>query len=87
MKHKIHAYLASQLNTLTQNTDAFEYQDQIEGGTINDFGRTCCIMACPIDARGTDFSFPTNKLSKKLCRVLGRYSTFFPDDSIPSGEG
>ena len=30
MKHKIHACLASQLKTLTQN-DAFEYQDQVEG--------------------------------------------------------
>ena len=45
------------------------------------------IMACPIDARGTDFSFPTNKLSKKICRDLGKYSTIFPDDSNPSGEG
>ena len=26
MKRKIHAYLASQLETLTQNDDAFEYQ-------------------------------------------------------------
>ena len=33
------------------------------------------------------FSFPTNKLSKKICRDLGKYSTIFPDDSNPSGEG
>ena len=31
MKHKIHACLASKLKTLTQNADAFEYQDQVEG--------------------------------------------------------
>ena len=31
MKHKIHACLASQLKTLMQNADAFEYQDQVEG--------------------------------------------------------
>ena len=31
MKRKIHAYLASQLKTLTQNADAFEYQNQVEG--------------------------------------------------------
>ena len=31
MKRKIHAYLVSQLKTLTQNDDAFEYQDQVEG--------------------------------------------------------
>ena len=31
MKHKIHACLASQLKALIQNTDVFEYQDQVEG--------------------------------------------------------
>ena len=31
MKRKIHAYLVIQLKTLTQNDDAFEYQDQVEG--------------------------------------------------------
>ena len=31
MKHKIHACLASQLKTLMQNVDEFEYQDQVEG--------------------------------------------------------
>ena len=31
MKHKIHACLGSQLKTLTQNADAFKYQDQVEG--------------------------------------------------------
>ena len=31
MKRKIHAYLASQLSTLAQNDDAFEYQDQVKG--------------------------------------------------------
>ena len=30
MRRKIHAYLASQLKTLTENADAFEYQDQVE---------------------------------------------------------
>ena len=44
-------------------------------------------MACPINARGTDFSFQTNKLSKTIRRDLGRYSTFFPDGSIQAGEG
>ena len=39
------------------------------------------------NARGIDFSIPTNKLSKKICRDLGKYSTIFPDDSNPSGEG
>ena len=28
---KLHACLASKLKTLTQNADAFEYQDQVEG--------------------------------------------------------
>ena len=82
MKHKIHACLASQLKTLNQNADAFEYQDQVDL-----FGRTCYIMACPINDRGTDFSFQTNKLSKTICRNLGRYSMFFPDGSIQAGEG
>ena len=31
MKHKIHACLASQLKALTQNADAFQYQDQVQG--------------------------------------------------------
>ena len=31
MKHKIHACLASHLKALIQNTDVFEYQDQVEG--------------------------------------------------------
>ena len=86
MEAKTQACLASQLRTLTQNADAFEYQGQAEGGTINTFGRTCCIMACPIDARRIDFTFPTTKLSKKVRRDIGRYSTFFPEDFIPSGE-
>ena len=30
MKHKIHASLLSQLKTLMQNADAFEYQDQVD---------------------------------------------------------
>ena len=45
--------------------------------TINAFDRTCCIMATPIVASWTSFSFPTNKLSKKIRRDLGKYSTFF----------
>ena len=56
-------------------------------GIINTFTLTYCIMACPIDARRTYFSFPTNKLFKNILRDLGRYSTFFRDDSNPSGEG
>ena len=31
MKHKIHAGLGSQLKTLTQNANAFEYEDRVEG--------------------------------------------------------
>ena len=31
MKHKIHAGLGSQLKTLTQNADTFEYEDRVEG--------------------------------------------------------
>ena len=54
--------------------------------TMNVFGRTCCVMACPIDERRTDFSFLTNKLSKKICTDLGKYSQFFSEDFIPSGE-
>ena len=53
---------------------------------MNVFGQTCCIMACPIDERRTDFSFPTNKLSKKIWTDLGKYSQFFSEDFIPSGE-
>ena len=45
--------------------------------TINAFDRTCCIIATPIVASWTNFSFPTNKLSKKIRRDLGKYSTFF----------
>ena len=31
MKHKIHACLVGKLKTLTQNADAFEYQEQVKG--------------------------------------------------------
>ena len=31
MKHRINASLGTQLKTLTQNADAFEYQDQVGG--------------------------------------------------------
>ena len=40
----------------------------------------------PKDARGTNFSFPTTKLSKEVRRHLGGYSTFFSEDFIPSGK-
>ena len=70
---------------MSQNADAFECQVLV--GTIKAFGRSCCIIACPIDATGTDFSFPTNKVSNKMRRDLGRYSTFLSDDSFALGEG
>ena len=54
--------------------------------TISAFGRTCCIMACPINPKRTDFFFPTNKLFKKIRRDLERYSRFVSGDSIPPGE-
>ena len=54
--------------------------------TINVFGRTCYIMACPIDESRTDFSLRRNKLSKKIWSDLGKYSQFFSEDFIPSGE-
>ena len=44
-------------------------------------------MACLINARGRDFSFPRSELSKRISRDLERYSTFFPDDSSLLGVG
>ena len=40
-------------------------------------------MTCSIDARETDFSCLTNKLSRNIGRDLGRNSTFLSEDSIP----
>ena len=33
------------------------------------------------------FPFQQTNYPQKICRDLGKYSTFFPGDSNPSGEG
>ena len=73
--------LVSQLKTLNQNADAFEYQAQVGG-----------VLSMPLVERATlwlaqsmleEQIFPI----QMICRDLGRYSAFFPDGSIQAGEG
>ena len=69
MKRNIHAYLVSQLKTLTQNDDAFECQDQVEGVLPMPLVELAALWLAQSMLQEQIFPFPQTNYPKRYAKI------------------